>query len=185
MKRKNLLTVAACMNKRFDNLALRDQLPFETTPLTAKGRQHSDYTLPQAFQLRVMLDLLENQGLSLEVSQYVAGNCLRHLREATERYGYEDIWLVFAQDRQTTSGDAAGLVNRMLKATTLADLPRLIEEEIQPEDHRYEVALIALVNATAISQFVTIQALANAVISADSFDFEPLWLTAGSDVVVE
>lgn len=182
MKRKDLLAAAGCSNKRFDNLALREQLPFRPLPIPGlvdpqsdKGRKLGDYSLRDAFQLRLMLDLVENQGLSLDVARYIASNSARHLIRASERYGDSpDIWLVFAQNRP----DAAGNGMRTLKATTLADLPRLIEADLQPDEYRQGLAFIAMVNATTVSEAVAANALAAAIISADSFSFEPLWMPA-------
>lgn len=186
MKRKDLLAVSACTNKRFDNLALRKQLPFIPVPVpglvdpqSERGRKMADYSLEDAFRLRLMLDLVENQGLNLDAAQYAARNAGTALRR--DFYGANldidgpDIWLVFAQYRPT----ASGLVPRMLKGATLADMSRLIMEEINPDEARQELAFIVMVNASAISETVTANALAEAVISADCFDFKPLWLSAG------
>lgn len=57
MKRKQLLYVTECNERRFDTLHMRDQLPF----LKTRGRW-AEYSVEEAFRLRVMLDLIGSEG---------------------------------------------------------------------------------------------------------------------------
>lgn len=59
MKRKGFLMVTGCASARLDTLAARDQLPFVTEP-----GKWSDYSLNDAFRLRLMLDAAEIMDVS-------------------------------------------------------------------------------------------------------------------------
>lgn len=94
MKRKPLLTITLCEEKRFEVLQRRLQLPFDTT-----GGQWRDYSLQDAFLLRVFLDLITRESLgkddprsdegptnsaiingfgsTIELAQYIVGHELR------------------------------------------------------------------------------------------------------------
>lgn len=58
MKRKPLLIITLCEEKRFEVLQRRLQLPFDTT-----GGQWRDYSLQDAFLLRVFLELITRESL--------------------------------------------------------------------------------------------------------------------------
>lgn len=59
MKRKQLLYISDCNEKRFDTLQTREQLPFYKT----RGRW-AEYSLEDAFRLRLMLDLIGGEAPS-------------------------------------------------------------------------------------------------------------------------
>ena len=90
MKRKALLIITGCAEKRFETLQARDQLPFG-----ARGR-FGEYSLADAMRLKAMLSLIE-PGPSDRVALGVDLACLlvdRAAGKAAETYGPEPIDLV-------------------------------------------------------------------------------------------
>lgn len=59
MKRKALLTITNCSAKAFETYSFRDFLPF-----VIQDRNWSDYTIGNAFSLKVLMDAAENTDLS-------------------------------------------------------------------------------------------------------------------------
>ncbi|WP_420345000.1 hypothetical protein [Paenirhodobacter sp.] len=173
MKRRAILYVADCEEKRFDGYYFRKQLPFvPDLPLDseaddARARRRAEYSLSDAFLLRLMMDFVDDGGVEIDAAKYSAGNAIRHLHRASERLNADqDIWLAFLQNRPGELDFAP----RALCAGSLDEIPGLIREKSDPSDP----PRVVLVNASAASRFV--------VNRADEFGItrnsenRPVWL---------
>lgn len=153
MKRKMLLDLSMCSTKRFDNLSSRGQLPYIQKRLAGgishdseKGQKMAEYTLQEAFQLRVMLNLIDNQGLSIETARYIAGNCISKLLFAEDGYLCDPAsqpWLICVLEKPV-EGSQAG---RMLHAVSMNKMALKIYDDVKSE----HLAFAVLVDAKAIS----------------------------------
>lgn len=181
MKRKAFLAIAGCTVKRFDNMQLRDQLPFR--PQFGPGADapqaeyaQADYSVMDAFRMRVFLDAAENKGLSVEAAKYIAGNCDRYLRpvsaRATPDGAGEDLWIFYAQGRPYASADTGEqMTPRTLGAGTLASLPAFMAEKVD----RHENQFLVLINASLASLYVLAAALKSGVIEGDADPIQHVW----------
>jgi len=156
MKRKAFLTIAGCTVKRFDNMQLRDQLPFRPQ-FGAFGEDakaeyaQADYSVMDAFRMRVFLDAAENKGLSVEAAKYIAGNCERALRGASAVGGDGDLWIFYAQGRAFQPEDGGdAITGRTLGAGTLDTLAEFVAAKVD----RDETQFLALINASLASRHV-------------------------------
>ncbi len=176
MKRQALLMVTGCDLKRFEGYHFRKQLPFTPAPSPIDGRtdpanRRADYSMQDALSLRLMLDLVEAGGISIDAAKYAAGNALRHLRRASQVAAPgADIWLVYAQDRETTVSSEETIIPRHVKACVLDKLPELIGELQHPE-----LQFVTMVNASRASRYVYEQALAEGILAADMQPIDDIW----------
>jgi len=177
MKRKEFLEIAGCTVKRFDNMRLRDQMPFTPKPGGVSDDpegKHADYSILDAFQLRIFLDAIENKGLPADTATYIAGNCIHHLRAASERVGQggDELWVFYAHGRPFRFSDTGETMTpRRLGAGTLAELPAFVRDKLSPEETQF----IALVNASVASLFVLVAALKADVIVEDADPVAHIW----------
>ncbi|SEC27604.1 hypothetical protein [Rhodobacter sp. 24-YEA-8] len=182
MKRKDLLKITGCDAKRFENYHWRDQLPFVAAPEAGIEKdpdyqiehRRAEYSISDAFQLRVFMDASENNGLSIEAAKYIAGNCIRHLQNAEETVAPDagDMWIFYAQGyRQVFPDTGEGWTPRYLKAGCLQDLSTFIGQEVAGE----EVQFVALINATSASARVLAAAFERKVIIPDAEPLKHIW----------
>ncbi|MDF3606212.1 hypothetical protein PE067_08750 [Paracoccus sp. DMF-8] len=153
MKRRAILYSADCEEKRFDGYYFRNQLPFvPELPLSgekddAHTRRRAEYSLQDAFLLRLMMEFVDHGGVAIDAAQYSAGNAFHHLALASERVGRDhDVWLVFIQNRPGELDFAP----RALCAGCLDEIPALIRDKSDPSDP----PRVVLVNASGASRFV-------------------------------
>lgn len=174
MKRRAILYVVDCEEKRFDGYQFREQLPFVPAPLpmfpapeSERGKRRADYSLKDALALRLMLELNNHGGIAVEAASYAAGNSHHHLVLASERSEGSDIWLAYLQNDPTEECD---FVIRALCAGTLDELPNLIRAKADPE----QMPRVTILNASAASRFVKKRAAELDV--GDESDDRPIWL---------
>lgn len=74
MRRKGLLAVTGCNDSRFNSLSAREELPF------VSAGTWREYSLENAFELRLMLNLVDGAGASLDMARYIVGNSVRDLQ---------------------------------------------------------------------------------------------------------
>lgn len=181
MKRKDLLKITGCDAKRFENYHWRNQLPFIAAPQPdSKGdpdyqveMRRANYSLRDAFQLRVFMDVSEKDGLSIEAAKYIAGNCIHHLQMASEaaRSRKSDMWIFYAQGHVTRfEGSGERWTPRALGAGRLEDLSAFVEK-ISAEGNRF----ITIFNATMASARVLGAAMVSNMIVPDDEPVKPLW----------
>lgn len=173
MKRRAVLYVADCEEKRFDGYYFRKQLPFvPALPLDseeddARARRRAEYSLLDAFLLRLMMEFVDHGGVEIEAAKYAAGNAFHHLGNASERNGGgDDIWLAFFQSRPGELDFAP----RALGAGNLDEIPALIRGKSDPSDP----ARVVLVNASAASRFVIDRAAEFGI--TREWENRPAWL---------
>lgn len=92
MKRKALLAITGCTPKTFETLSFRGFLPF-----AIEDYRWSDYTIDNAFQLKVLLDAA--QGTDLGTAGYLAAQALSNLHpiDPFSFTGDEEMWLGLAR----------------------------------------------------------------------------------------
>lgn len=173
MKRKDLLQIAGCSVKRFDNMQLRGHLPFDSNPgpenafkvPDADRSKQADYSLENAFQLRIFLDAVENKGLSVEVAQYIAQNCLHVLRRAKSGsdVGEETIWLFYAQER--------GAPGKVMGAGPMSALEDFLQTKADPDNAQF----IVLMNASMASAIVIAGGLNAGIFIPDDEPMGNVW----------
>lgn len=152
MKRRAILYVTETEEKRFDNYLFHGRLPFIPTSLppmpdfTDRGKRRADYSVADAFALRVMMDFTDGGGVDVDAALHAAGNALRAIEGRTADVHVGDVYLVLTQERPIDSVPAP----RQLFAATLAEIPAIITDKTAPEETRR----VVLVNASAASRFV-------------------------------
>lgn len=171
MKRRAVLYITDCEEKRFDNYLFHARLPFivKSLPLfpdeSERGKRRADYSLADAFALRVMLDFTDGGGVDVEAALYAARNAWGKLYGRADDAPPGDVYLVLVQGRPTDANEAP----RKLFAVTLADIPAIIAAEAAPE----ETLRVVLVNASAASRFVMERAREFGTVAEN--DFRPAW----------
>lgn len=178
MKRKEFLKLTGCNVKQLANLKMRKNLPF--VPNTGghlyddEGKQ-TDYSLLDAFQMRVFLDASENKSLPLETAQYIAGNCLHHLRfgGGNTVSAEDDLWIFYAQGYQTKFADNGETwTPRKLGAGRLQDLAAFVANKLPREETQFLVSL----NANLASDNVLAAAIEHGILVLDDKPLEPIWM---------
>lgn len=177
MKRKDFLKISGCTVKQFDNMQARGHLPFRPkfgSVLEDQQREfaHADYSVMDAFRMRVFLDASGNRGLSAEVAKYIAANCDRHLRAASAKVqSAEDLWIFYAQERPSSADDTGQkIVGRTLSAGLLEDLPEFVAQMAMEE-----IQFLALINASRASHDLLLCAVAARVLGDGCNFARPVW----------
>ncbi|MCW1931733.1 hypothetical protein [Pararhodobacter zhoushanensis] len=172
MKRRLVLEVTQCAEKRFDNYHFHKNLPFiapepsSFVSVNSDGsKRRADYSARDAFDLRMMMEFTDNGGVDVNSAKYAASNAWRKLLTASERAPTSDLYLVLVQERPVE-----GFQPRQLFAGTLDEVPALIAENTAAE----AVQRIVLVNASEASRFVVSSLKHFGVISDE--DQRPAWL---------
>lgn len=168
MKRADLLFSADVPIGRFKVLKQRGQLPFEESLQSDKGHA-ADFTLDDAFRLRLMMDLIGGEegeetlmsGLGPTYSLTVISDAMRAFpRHPLNQIEPEDWWtgVVVFEDR-----NADGSLRRWSKsyAGELSQFPAWIQQERQrplardgSPRGRYQVVRVFAANATRAADFV-------------------------------
>lgn len=72
MRRNKLLEIADCEAERFNSMRRRDQLPFlRMVAPTEDGTKWGEFTLHEAFVLRLMLDLIDEGGVGIDPARAI------------------------------------------------------------------------------------------------------------------
>jgi len=161
MKRRAILFVTDCEEKRFDTLLFRRQLPFVpaplpmdldlTDPLGDRAKRRADYSIADAFLLRLMLDFMDQGGVDVESARYAANNALGRIGAVADVPGQGDIYVAHVAEKRIPGEDFNPM---QLFACRLADLERILSERTDPD----QVRRITLVSASAASRFVLARA---------------------------
>ena len=171
MKRRHLLYITDCEEKRFDNHFFNGRLPFTPKSLpvfpdeSERGKRRADYSVADGFALRVMLDFTDAGGVDVEAALYAAGNAWHKIKGRADDAPSGDVYLVLVQERPTDAVEAP----RQLFAVTLAEIPAIIADKTAPE----ETLRVVLVNASAASRFVMERAREFGTVAEN--DFRPAW----------
>jgi hypothetical protein len=161
MKRRALAYVTDCEDRRFDTYLNRGQLPFRPAPLPLdvdiedptgpRARRWADYSVRDAFLLRLMLDFVDVGGVDVESGLYTARNA--RIEAAAEAAGGADIYVAHLQERPVeVEGD--DIRGQQHFAGRLVDLPEWLAARTDPDS----VQRITIVNASAASRFVLARA---------------------------
>lgn len=178
MKRAAFLACAGTDAPRFKLLKSREQLPF--TPKLGPRLEdqeaelaHADYSLFNAFQMRVFFDASDNKGISIDAAQYIARNCARHLWDSSERNkSTGDMWIFYAQGRPYRFPDTGEYMTpRTLGAGTLDELASFIETKISLAETQF----ITLINASMVSDHVLAAAFKAGVIVGGDEPIKHVW----------
>jgi len=158
MKRRAILYATDCEEKRFDNYLFRKQLPFDPAPLpehidlnSDRGKRRAEYSVANAFELRLMLDLTDQGGIDVESAQYAAGNAVRKLRWVSGEPTGDDLYIALVTEVPLPGED---FTRKQLFACRLADLHLVLADNTEPD----QVRRVTLVNASAASRFVLARA---------------------------
>jgi len=170
MKRRAVLYITDCEEKRFDNYHFHGRLPFIVNqPLfpdeSERGKRRADYSVADAFSLRIMMDFTDGGGVDVDAALYAAGNACHKIKYRADDAPSGDVYLVLVQERPIDSVEAP----RQLFAATLEDIPAIIAEKTAPEETRR----VVLVNASAASRFVVDRAREFGTVAEN--DSRPAW----------
>lgn len=169
MKRKGLLLVSGCGEKRFESLASRNQLPFPTP----EGKWN-EYTLQQAFDLQLMLAGVDTWGASIDLALYLL-NGLRKmtLHPLNHPLGEADVWVGAAVvDDPVLKHD--GSIDFYPQFTFAGRLDE-VSGAVSPKRSGWQGRLrsIVLLNATHSARVVRERAREIGLPEGD--DFRPVW----------
>lgn len=169
MRRKGLLLVSGCGEKRFENLAARNQLPFPSP----EGKWN-DYTLQQAYDLQLMLTGMDTWGASIELAQYVL-NGLRKMpaHPLNHPLGEPDVWVGAAVVDDPVLKDDGSI--DFYPQFTFAGRLEEVSAAVSPERSGWQARLrsIVLLNATHSARVVRERAREIGLPEGD--DFGPVW----------
>lgn len=178
MRRAGLLLVADCSPQRFDTLRRRNHLTFSSEPALNLASGWGEFTLRDAFELRLILDLMEASGVGGEEARYITGNAFTQARrdgrfsrhplngpESFPPYNGEDIW-VFGGIFHAPDVDFTA---RFCDAGALSELPMIVSR-IEGGD---PIARMVAANATRAAKFVRNRALEFSIEGAT--DFSDAW----------
>jgi len=150
--------IAFCVNldpRRFDHYVYRDQLPFPAKEAPAQ------YSLAEAFALRVFLDAIEEGGVSIELAQHIAtsgpGRLLVH--PLNQKPGEADLWVGAALIRDPDLGEGDAALHSFTVAGTLAEL--VTQAEARAAEHGPQANLIRLVTVNASRAARSVRSRAN------------------------
>lgn len=155
MKRRAILYITECDPKRFETLLFRKQLPFVPAPLplhveadAEQVKRRADYSVSNAFALRLVMDFADQGGLSLEAALYAGRNAVRKLDlVANGADPARDVYIVHVAEFALEGEDGDPM---QIFACHLDDLAAVLAEKTDPA----QVRRITLVNASATSRFV-------------------------------
>jgi hypothetical protein len=169
VKRKGLLLVTGCAEKRFDTLNNREQLPFST----GAGRW-ADYSLDDAFRLRVMLTAVDQAGLNLENGLYLAvsgvGKLSMHPLNYPESYGA--MWVAVCTVTEPDP-EVKETHWRFAVAGRQEDLAGLAAAHI--DRNHLGSKLVAMVAVNASEAALHVRDAARDIGLPESDDYSPVW----------
>ena len=169
MKRKGLLLVSGCHEKRFESLAARNQLPFP--PPEGKW---NDYSLKDAFELHLMLVGLDTWGASVDLAMSLfAGIDKMEAHPLNHMLGEADQWVGVGvvDDPLFKEDGSVDLYPRIYFAGPLEDLPARIAAAHAKCDGR--LRSLVMVNATDSARIVRERAREIGLPEGD--DFQTIW----------
>ncbi|SDX21403.1 hypothetical protein [Roseicitreum antarcticum] len=175
MKRRAIIYLADCEEKRFDNYLYNDRLPFFVTslselhdPESEKGKKRADYSVCNAFELRMMLEFTSDGGIDVESARHAAENAAFKLAYAFQDQPDTDVFVALVQFRKFED-----LTPRAIFVGTFADIAAQIAEKTDAP----EVQRVVMVNASEVSRFVLPRAVEFDLIN--EYDPRPAWVMDG------
>ncbi len=150
MKRAGIAYTADVDARRFDLLLQREQLPFPAkTPPT-------QYSLVEAFELRLFLDLIEQGGVSIDVARdvVVGGVNAMLVHPLNQTAGEADLWAGVAMIRDPEMGEGPASWHSFAVAGTLANLSAAAEARTQEHGPQAQLVRLIAANASAAARFV-------------------------------
>lgn len=177
MRLAGLLHCAECHRERFNSLRRRDQLPFSTDDAEVVGWQ--TFTLADAFELRLMLDFTEQDGIGNDLARYAViegvGRLSMHPLNYPRTHG--DMWAAVALiELPEAEAEALGIEGRSWRfavAGRLEDLPHIVTARIDRDFHGAQ--LVRLVTANASRAADSVRTRARELGLPESDDFSPVW----------
>lgn len=123
MKRNALLAITGCTAKAFETYAHRDFLPFHI----AEGGRWSDYTIDQAFQLKVLM--LAGDATDNKSAAYLASECL-HKLHPIDPFAFTggDLWVALVRYEWAEAPE--DWIKLGVIAGRACDLPDLAKEHV-------------------------------------------------------
>lgn len=97
MRRNKLLEISDCEAERFNSLRRRDQLPFQrmVAPIEDASKW-GEFTLHEAFALRLMLDLMDEGGVGIDPARAIIMTAVNPTNMPTHPFQADanspDIW---------------------------------------------------------------------------------------------
>lgn len=178
MRRSGLIYCADCTAPHFKALRARGQLPFSTFDDDITGWQN--FSLADAFQLRLMLDFTEQDGIGNDLARYaVIEGTGRRLSMHPLNYprSQGDMWaavaLVELPISDSDAQDTGDRTTYFALGGRLEDLPRLVAERIENHFFGSQLVRIVAANASRAAHFVRRRAHALGLPEGD--DFTPVW----------
>ena len=155
MKRKGLLAITGCGDKRFETFGTRDQLPFPAT--TGKW---NDYTLEDAFRLRLMIETLDHAGGDIETALYLAGNGPRKLPMHPLNYPSSEgeMWVAAGKVTEPNNADDE-THSRFTVAGRLQDISPKVRDIVKRDFEGSKVVALVCINVSAVADHVRQEAL--------------------------
>ena len=175
MKRAGLLFCADVDAPRFKLLKQRDQLPFHV-PAHDGAEKWTDYTLDQAFRLRLMLDLIGGEGegqlagIGPNDAVKLVSNALGYFpRHPLDVVSEQDLWVGVAVFEEATS-EGSHRFTRWF-AGDLAELPSWLAKAGTETDGKTKlpVVRIFMANASRAAKFVRDRAQGRGLPEASEF----------------
>lgn len=167
MKRAAIAYCADVEPRRFDLLLYRDQLPFP--PQNPPAR----YTLSDAFELRLFMCLVENEGASLELAQQTVFSVDKLLVHPLCQLGGEpDLWVGKALIQDPNLGEGAASYHSFGVAGTLAEIATNADSLTRDFSPDARLLRLVTVNASLAARFVRNRARELGLPEGD--DFSPI-----------
>ncbi|MEM6677324.1 MAG: hypothetical protein AAF675_05580 [Pseudomonadota bacterium] len=180
MRRAGLLHITDCPLERFNSLRRRGQLPFFDD---SKGEERSDqlskwqdFSLEDAFNLRLLMDLMDAEGVAHSEADYVVGNALRNLSMHPLNYpsSHGEMWVAGGVLTDPGGSSEKGFW-RFHIAGRFGDLPGLAEGQMAGFPDSQLVRLTS-VNASRAADFVRDKARELGLPEGD--DYSQVWESA-------
>ena len=165
MRRKGLCLITTCAEKRLDSMASRGQW----NPTMGEGA-HADYTLEDAFRLRVLIVAMDHAGADFETAQYLL-NGITDLSMHPLNYPRSegDMWIAAGVVR---TGDADFPSMRVHCGGRLQDIHAEALTRFSPEKGQVLEALVC-VNVSEAAHFVRKEAMDIGL--PEGRDFSQVW----------
>lgn len=179
MRRAGLLYCADCAAPRFKILAHRDQLPFSADTgqddLSENLRKHANYSLDDAFRLRLMLDLVGGEGnevvhggLSPNYASNVVWNCGANHINSIDVKG--DLWVGVAISHYDLTEDEKANHPSLERRSDFFRCRPFGELGAWIKDLEGKPVRLFLASATRAARFVRERALDLGLPEAENFD---------------
>ncbi|MCU0904872.1 MAG: hypothetical protein MUE83_13510 [Tabrizicola sp.] len=144
MKRNALLAITGCTAKAFETYAHRDFLPFHIPD----GGRWSDYTIDQAFELKVLS--LASEATDNKSAAYLAERCLNKLHPIDPfAFNGGDLWVALV--RYEWADAPENWIKLGVVAGRACDLPALANEHVAGQAPEAKLTSILAIPAHKIA----------------------------------